>query len=351
MRNIIQYILLLISVILILLLISPIEISFVVSDSMSPTIEPNEDIFFVNTNVDSTEDFKVGEVIVYYSPNRTELTTHRVVDKSEEGLITKGDNSFETDQERGEDPITDELIFGKVVKIQGSVLTINDVFPVVKFVTDYNTELLFGLLLMLFIDILYPRSKRGISRFNSDVTTYRFMLLVTIILVVSWTGFIYFSSISVTGSSTIVTDDRNFNEEQFISVNESVEKTQVIDVHNSIIPTHDEYEITNYGEIQNVQKFSDKKEVHITYNIGPFQNRGVYTPVFVAYPYPRTLPPNIISYLHSIHPLVASIATMSVIAIPIYIIYMLITDNVRIRTNRIRMSRTKIPRFIRQYFK
>lgn len=346
MRNIVQGIAILFSLTLILLIISPIEISFVVSDSMSPTIEPNEDLFFVDKSLDSTENFNEGDVIVYYNPNQDELTTHRVVSIREEGLVTKGDNNLETDQERGTPLVDDEFIFGKAVQFRGSTLTIDEAAPIAKFIDTYNIQVFFGLLILLTINLLYPRDKKSNLRFKRDLTTYKIMFIVTIALLICWTGFIYFSSISVSGSSTIVTEDRDFEQKQFVDRGEKVERIQVLDTQRSIFPTHDEYETVKYGQIQEVERLDSQNEVHIKYTIGPFEEQGVYSPIFIAYPYPKTLPSPIISYLHSIHPLVASLVTLSVIAIPINILLVILTDNVRIRTNRIRISKN-IRRFLK----
>lgn len=96
------------------------------------------DVVIVKINSDYAE----GDVITYISGN--DFVTHRVVEKSDDYVITKGDNNNTNDN-----PIDKSLILGKVTKIIPNVKTIKQVLLSPKviiliFVTLFCLSLLFS---------------------------------------------------------------------------------------------------------------------------------------------------------------------------------------------------------------
>jgi len=77
----------------------------IASDSMAPTITTNDLIL-----VKITKDIKENDVITFKEDKI--LVTHRVISKTSDGLITKGDANNENDKH-----ITYDQVIGKVVKI------------------------------------------------------------------------------------------------------------------------------------------------------------------------------------------------------------------------------------------
>ena len=101
------------------LLDRPVFISYVYSDSMTPTINKG-DLFFMNPFSRSAN---VGDIIVFHL--RGSWTVHRVVAIVEDGYITKGDNNVATDQQEGRAlPVSKDKIAGKVIAIGNSPLKI-----------------------------------------------------------------------------------------------------------------------------------------------------------------------------------------------------------------------------------
>ena len=101
------------------LLDRPIFMSYVSSESMTPTINKG-DLFFMNPFSRSAN---VGDIIVFHL--RGSWTVHRVVAIVEDGYITKGDNNVATDQQEGRAlPVSKDKIAGKVIAIGNSPLKI-----------------------------------------------------------------------------------------------------------------------------------------------------------------------------------------------------------------------------------
>lgn len=106
------------------LLGQPVLFSFVTSESMSPTIEEGDGFVAVPDQV--AGDIEEGDVIVFEAQELDGggLTTHRVVDETEEGYITRGDANPFVDQDGSEPPVTEDRIVGVAVQVRGNVITI-----------------------------------------------------------------------------------------------------------------------------------------------------------------------------------------------------------------------------------
>ncbi len=83
------------------------SVSFVPTSSMEPTINAGEYVLYSNTDFDSVE---VGNVIVYENSSGMYII-HRVIEKNENYLITKGDNNAIEDNEK----ITPNMVYGKYI--------------------------------------------------------------------------------------------------------------------------------------------------------------------------------------------------------------------------------------------
>lgn len=106
------------------LLGQPLLLTYVQTDSMSPTIEPGDGYIVLPSSV--TGGVSEGDVVLYEAQefDGGGLTTHRVVDVTEEGYITKGDNNPFTDQDGGEPPVAEGQIVGVALQVGGGPVVI-----------------------------------------------------------------------------------------------------------------------------------------------------------------------------------------------------------------------------------
>ncbi|NHN48616.1 signal peptidase I [Halostella sp. JP-L12] len=102
----------------------PMLLGYVATDSMEPTIEAGDGFVAVPSAL--AGDVEEGDVIVFEA--RTlhggGLTTHRVVDETPEGYVTRGDANPFTDQDSDEPPVGDAQVRAKALQVGGSVVTI-----------------------------------------------------------------------------------------------------------------------------------------------------------------------------------------------------------------------------------
>ena len=113
------------------LLGQPVFLSFVTSESMSPTIQEGDGFVVVPDVV--AGDIDEGDVIVFDAQEIQGggLITHRVVGEVDEGYITQGDNNPFTDQDGDEPPVTDGQVVGVAWQPGGEVIAIPHVGTVV----------------------------------------------------------------------------------------------------------------------------------------------------------------------------------------------------------------------------
>lgn len=77
----------------------------VMSNSMSPVIEKGNKIIIKKQN-----EYEIGDIITYIN-NDGNLITHRIIEKYEDGFITKGDNNNTEDKEK----VKKNQILGKII--------------------------------------------------------------------------------------------------------------------------------------------------------------------------------------------------------------------------------------------
>lgn len=102
----------------------PILLGFVETGSMSPTLEPGDG--FVAVPAALAGPIEPGDVVVFEAQTLQGggLTTHRVVDETSQGFITKGDANAVTDQASGEPPVQREQVVATALQVGGSVVVI-----------------------------------------------------------------------------------------------------------------------------------------------------------------------------------------------------------------------------------
>ncbi|MFB6073159.1 MAG: signal peptidase I [Halobacterium sp.] len=102
----------------------PVLFGYVETGSMEPTLEPGDGFVAVPTAIDG--EIEEGDVIVFRAEEvgGGGLTTHRVVDVTERGYITRGDANPFPDQASGEPPVKDAQVVAKALQIDGHVVVI-----------------------------------------------------------------------------------------------------------------------------------------------------------------------------------------------------------------------------------
>ncbi|MFC6975369.1 signal peptidase I [Halomicroarcula sp. GCM10025709] len=96
------------------LLGQPVLLGYVTTGSMQPTLDPGDGFVAIPAALAGPVD--EGDVVTFRAEEIQGggLTTHRVVDRTDRGYVTRGDNNPFTDQDGGEPPVTDAQIVAVV---------------------------------------------------------------------------------------------------------------------------------------------------------------------------------------------------------------------------------------------
>jgi signal peptidase I len=95
-------------------------LAYVTSNSMEPTLRLGDGFL-----VWPVRAVPVGEIIVFRPVVlQADRVVHRIVGRSADGYVTRGDNSAGTDQAAGEPPVTPDRIIGRVVSAGGNPIRI-----------------------------------------------------------------------------------------------------------------------------------------------------------------------------------------------------------------------------------
>lgn len=142
----------------------------IVSGSMEPAIKTGA---MTIVNFCGFDDFKVGDICTYWSPDFNEYITHRVVLIGEDYLVTQGDVNTVVDPT----PVINDMIMGKVI------LTLNFVAPAFQryigdhtfdrgaFMADASTATICLIILIYIGFYLFNMLHGAFDMFRGEVTT------------------------------------------------------------------------------------------------------------------------------------------------------------------------------------
>jgi signal peptidase len=102
----------------------PVLLGFVETGSMSPTLDPGDGFVAVPAAIGGP--VETGDVVVYSAEEVQGggLVTHRVIDETDRGYVTKGDANAFTDQDDGEPPVRRAQVVARALQVGGHVVTI-----------------------------------------------------------------------------------------------------------------------------------------------------------------------------------------------------------------------------------
>lgn len=325
---------------------SPVQISYVTSDSMEPAIGTNDGYVLVPAG-----EVIPGEIITFYSDERDGYVTHRVVGTTANGYLTQGDNNPSTDQAAGNAPVEPDAIAGQVLTVGGTPVLIPQLGAVIGFLRA-NWMLAFSLA-SLFVVVRALRGsnsaagtagKRSVLHSRKVVIPTVLMTIVASVLLISagaaHTELTY--SVTETGDE----DPRvlSVGENRTVSLEANVAKTPWTRVLTetegmTLINTTraDTSEAANataaaagnrqpgiFGTFR--QQFITASSMTLNADVPAQAQPGAHTAEVSMYPYPATLPKGILAQLHAIHPWLAALGSVLVVIIPGYVLYWLLID-------------------------
>lgn len=292
---------------------SPIHVSYVYSDSMEPTLDVNDGYVVVDGAVEQ------GDIAVFHSTERDEYVTHRVVDRTDAGFVTKGDNNDVTDQSTGHPHVQREDILGTVVTVGGEPLTIPNLGIVVSALA--GNRLLVGAIggLLVLGSMLYDagdgdRPERSIVRV-SDVTHPLLVVALLAAVGILLTG-------AVTHETTYVAVDGGGGGANTLTVGEPGTEELLIAVPSQSFT----YRMLDTEGMTVTTQERNASAISATLRIPPQETRGTHDASLAVYQYPAVLPEGVVRSLHATSPVLAAGATLGTLFLPIVLAYAVLFD-------------------------
>jgi len=330
----------------------PSPISFVATDSMEPQLEPGDG--FLGVPQPLAGEIEPGDVITFEAQEigGGGLTTHRVVEETDEGYITKGDANPFRDTAAGEPPVKESQIQLVVVQFNGEIITIPYIGQLqnaaqgtisatinalgLGAVSSSNPGVIVAVLGFILVvvgggyEVLTPENERTLSRSMRREGVIDSRLLLVGILVVFSLPLLSVSAVpSSTDELTIISstspdpDDPSIIEAgNYTEANVTIENGQPIPMVIIVEPASEGVKV--YDQVlpaASGETVTSKFRVYAPDETGPFV-RSRSTSYYI-----QSLPTSVIAALHRVHPIIALVATTGVILGPIAIGFLLLVGN------------------------
>lgn len=293
---------------------SPVQISYVYSDSMEPTIGQNDGYLVV-----PIEDIDQQDIVVFRSQERDEYVTHRVVGRSDTGFITKGDNNEDTDQATGYAHVQRDDVIGQVLTIDGDPLTIPGVGGLVS-ITKSSRFLLLAVALMLIGSGLVVSTGSRTHPPRSIIRVADFMTPVFVGVIVG--GIVIVLTGATVHELTYVAVESGGNAPNTLTVGEPA--TETIFINATAIPFTNRFVSTDGLTIE--QSSRNATTISATAHIPAQTESGIHPTSVEVYRYPAVVPRRWIAAIHDLHPAVAAALTTSLVFTPFLLLYGLFFD-------------------------
>lgn len=344
----------------------PVLLSYVETGSMEPEIDAGDGFVPMPTAV--TGPVEAGDVVVYDAKeiDGGGLTTHRVVDVTEHGYVTKGDANMVTDQDGAEPHVTDGQVVAKAWQVNGQVVTIPHLGTVVMSLqgavesallgSGSDTRFLpglispsvlllgFGLVVLAFSfsfgrdrssNRSRSRSRRRSRRDAFDAKRVVLVMGVVICLVTAGT------MVAMSGSTEfdVVSSQSDSGAAHVVPAGETENQTFTL-AHDGPVPTVVMLEPASDGVAvdEDPVRLDRGDEANTTVSVSAPPETGYYLRSYMEYRYFAVLPAPAIAALHAIHPWVAMTVVTTVVTGIFVLPFALLVGTGTIRTRDRRRS-------------
>jgi signal peptidase len=339
----------------------PIFLSYVETGSMSPTLEPGDGFIAVPVQLDAS--INKGDVTVFRAEeiNGGGLTTHRVVDETERGFITKGDANPFTDQSDEEPPVKRGQIVATALQVDSQVVVIPHLGTIVEgtqsalSIIQRQVAILSGrpallgtqglAYLFFFAALLWYlvgewRVNNGKKR---DRVTSRTTGVDTRLLVGA------FATMLVLGATAAMIAPAGTQEYGVVSAESTSDRPNVIPMgesksqryavgNNGFLPIVTYLEPASEGVEVHPQNLSveERSIANATVTLHAPPETGYYRRFVAEHRYLAVLPQSMIQELYEFHPWAPIVVIDAMIAVPFYLLGVRLAGRARIRRERSR---------------
>jgi signal peptidase I, archaeal type len=314
---------------------APVQVSYVVSDSMSPTLATNDGYVLVDTGA-----VEAGDIITFYSEERGMSVTHRAVEVTGDGIVTQGDANPSTDQAAGYPLVQSDDVAGKVLTVGGAPLRIPQLGAVIALLRSYwylTVALLAGVALRSLAGTARNRNRDSVLRSREIILTATVVAVIMAVVLVSFAATQQTTVYQVTANDTENAQTLTVGAERTEALTVRLARTPVsyaiVDTAGMTITNSTVVESGNGPRMSEAGRLGwlrtqllEPEEQNVTATIPAQSATGPHRTSLRVHPYPRTLPRSVVTALHDVHPLVAAVSTVLVPVGLLYGLYWLLVD-------------------------
>lgn len=305
---------------------APVQLSYVYSDSMEPTIDVDDGYVLVPAG-----DIEEGDVITFWSDERDGYVTHRVVGETDDGYLTKGDNNPTTDQAAGYEPVSPDQVRGSVLSFNGEPLLIPGLGVLIVTLQSNMVPLLLLGLGAIAAGLLRGgtgRPTRSVPRTDDIVRPVFLVGFAVTVGVLAFGGGSYDISLVAVDSAGAATGPSTM----LVGATKPVET--VISQPATLFSTR---VVGGRGvDVESVSRTATN--VTVSGTVQPPQNIGPVPARITVHQYPSVLPRATLEWLHGLHPLAAASTTSTIVFAPFWLAYRVSVDG----AEPIRRSRSRL---------
>ncbi|MFB6096907.1 MAG: signal peptidase I [Haloferacaceae archaeon] len=288
---------------------APVQLSYVYSDSMEPTIGVNDGYVVV----------PAGDVVTFWSPERDAYVTHRVVRETDDGFVTKGDNNPSTDQAAGYPPVSRDQVQGRVLTVRGEPFVIPALGAAVAFVRA-NASVLLAL---VFAGGALLRLRTSVARPSRDVVRVRDLALVVFLVGFGVAaGFPVYASTSQDVSVVAVDSPAVAAGPSAVLVGSTADVRY--EIRQPAHPLTTRVVAVDGATVTGTTRTATN--LTVTATVPPRSETGPVPIHVTVAQYPSVLPTPTLTRLHGIHPLAAGVVTAATIFAPLWLLFRLAVD-------------------------
>lgn len=321
-------ILVILSLVLGVYLGQPVLLSFVETGSMQPTLDPGDGFIAIPAPV--AGEVETGDVVTFDAQEIEGggLTTHRIVDETDRGYITQGDNNPFTDQDGGEPTVQDADIVATAATFGGSVIVIPHLgtgamafqSTIESVQTSLSTTfglrslqgtqglayLLFGLSVVAYVIDWYltanTRETRERSRTRDDgVSVVAIFLLLALVLMATATA----AMVVPAGTQEYGVVSADFESDNPTVIEQGTsEQIEYVVPNAGLVPVYSYVSPASPGvDVESDQiAVGSRDEATTTVTLTAPDDTGYYRMFVQEHRYLAVLPPAVIDELYQIHP-------------------------------------------------
>jgi signal peptidase len=333
----------------------PMLLSYVTSESMAPTIQTGDGFVAVPAAVAGP--VEEGDVIVFDAEQIQGggLTTHRIVEATEQGFITRGDNNPFTDQDSGEPPVKREQIVAVawqpgsdpiVVPYIGIVVEgVQGVLETLQFRlaglfgsrallgTQGLAYLIFGLTIVLYgLDVYFSKDRRRdrARERDSGLSSRLVIGVMAAALVLAATA----TMVAPAGPQSYQIISSEFDSERSDVIRQGTTETLQFTVGNGgQVPVYVFFEEGSENIDIEPQQLrvdgTDQRNGTLTLTAPP--ETGAYRLFLTEHRYLALLPQSHVQALYTIHPWLPIVVIDALIGVPFYLVGVTLVGTGRVR--------------------